>query len=407
MEQEKKFLPVILGGDIGCYSVARAFHEQYGVKSLAIGRYPMGATKNSKILEFRAVPDLFDDQSMLRELTKVYEQYKDTGLVLILLGSNDTYARMIIENNERLSEMFAVPYIKSDIMDILVKKEAFYETCVKHGIDFPKTHVFKKGDEDFSIDFDYPIILKPSSSMHYWKNPFEGMCKVYKAYDKEQALAILSEMYRGGYPENVILQEFIPGNDNEMRVLTCYSDRNAKVTMMCLGHVLLEEHTPTAIGNHAAIITEYDAELFEKFRNFLETIGYVGFSNFDLKFDVRDGKYKAFEVNLRQGRSNYYVTGSGHNIARYVVEDRILENDLPCEEVTGESYWHVIPNRIVYRYVKNPELVGRVKRLVKQKKVSNSMVYSKDMSLMRRVFYVYYYFNHFKKFKKYYHPEKS
>lgn len=36
----------------------------------------------------------------------------------------------------------------------------------------------------------------------------------------------------------------IPGNDEYMRVLTSYSDRNGKVKMMCLGHVLLEEHTP-------------------------------------------------------------------------------------------------------------------------------------------------------------------
>ena len=37
-----------------------------------------------------------------------------------------------------------------------------------------------------------------------------------------------------------------------MRVLTNYSDRNGKVKFMCLGHVLLEEHSPHGIGNHAS-----------------------------------------------------------------------------------------------------------------------------------------------------------
>lgn len=34
--------------------------------------------------------------------------------------------------------------------------------------------------------------------------------------------------------------------------------------MMCLGHVLLEEHTPLGLGNHAVIITEPNDALMAK-----------------------------------------------------------------------------------------------------------------------------------------------
>ena len=37
-----------------------------------------------------------------------------------------------------------------------------------------------------------------------------------------------------------------------------------------------------------------------KVKNLLEDLHYVGFSNFDIKYDKRDGKYRFFEINTRQ-----------------------------------------------------------------------------------------------------------
>ena len=36
---KEKITPVLLGADLNCYNVARAFHEEYGVVSYAFGRY--------------------------------------------------------------------------------------------------------------------------------------------------------------------------------------------------------------------------------------------------------------------------------------------------------------------------------------------------------------------------------
>ena len=35
---DQEFIPVILGGDINTYSVARAFYEEYKVKSYVFGK---------------------------------------------------------------------------------------------------------------------------------------------------------------------------------------------------------------------------------------------------------------------------------------------------------------------------------------------------------------------------------
>jgi D-aspartate ligase len=174
--------------------------------------------------------------------------------------------------------------------------------------------------------------------------------------------------------------------------------------MITLGHVLLEEHTPKGRGNHAAIITEYNPALTEPIRKFLEDIGYVGYANFDIKFDPRDNSYRAFEVNLRQGRSNYYVTAAGENIARYIVRDYVLD-DLGegCHVCDNEVLWCSIPRSIVFKYTHNDALTAKAKALVKAKKAHTSVWYKPDLkNNPKRLFYVAAaQYRHFEKYRTY------
>ena len=374
-------LPVLIGGDMNCYSVARAFHEAYGVKSHAFGRYAMGETKYTRIVKFTAIADIDTDEVLLQTLARFAE--KHPGKTKIVLGCTDDYAAMLIRNREALSAEFIVPYIDAALMERLVSKEDFYRICEEYGIPYPATVIVKK-DNDMAVydnlPFAYPVIIKPSSSIAYWKHPFDGMRKVYTANNAEEARKITAAIFRSGYPDTLIVQDRIPGADNEMRVLTAYCDQNAKVKMMCLGHVMLEEHAPKAIGNHAAIITEANLPLMHKIRDFLEAVGFTGIANFDIKHDTRDDSFRVFEINLRQGRSNYYVTGAGLNLARYLVEDRVLNKDLGEPLFFDkEAYWHSIPNKIVWDYTADEDLIRRARALAAAGQDTTSLGYRPDV----------------------------
>ena len=201
--------------------------------------------------------------------------------------------------------------------------------------------------------------------------------------------------------DSMIIQDMIPGDDTYMRVLTCYSDQHGKVKMMCLGHTLLEEHTPHGSGNHATIITEYNEEICTKIKAFLEDIGYVGYSNFDIKYDERDGKYKFFEINCRQGRSNYYVTGAGYNIARYFVEDYIFNKDIKFEICQNESLWSVVPIKVAKDYIVS-KYHPTIDRLLREKKFSNSLVYSGEKNLLHKLWVRHNLARHKKNYATYY-----
>ena len=93
-------IPVFLGADLNCYNFARAFHEAYGVESYAYGRYPMAPTKYSKLVHFTTVPDMDNEDTMLRILHDFAAQHK--GKRLYLFGCTDDYAAMIIRRKAEL-----------------------------------------------------------------------------------------------------------------------------------------------------------------------------------------------------------------------------------------------------------------------------------------------------------------
>lgn len=400
MEEEKKFIPLLFAGDINVYSVARAFHEVYGIKSYVYGKYPTGPCFESGIMNYTANEKADEQDTFLRLVKEFAANYHSSDILLI--GCGDSYVQLISENKDRLPENVKAPYIDIDMMNDLIHKEKFYDMCEKAGVDYPDTFVHHPGDpRNFTLPFEGPFIIKPSNGIEYWRHPYATQKKVYKVNTREELDSVLDDIYGAGYPDSVIIQNFIPGDDTYMRVLTSYSDQRGEVKLMCLGHVLLEEHTPHGIGNHAVILTEYDEELCMRFKKLLEEMNYVGFSNFDIKYDERDGKYKVFEINTRQGRSNYYVTGAGANIAQYVVEDVVYGHPIDFRIVKNESLWWVVPKGVAFKYIKPKQYKDKMRELIAAGKVVNPLFYKEDKGFKRWFKLQKNQMGHYVKFKKY------
>ena len=399
MNQSLTFQPLLFGGDINVYSVARAFHEAYGVKSVAFGKYPSFPCHGSAVIDYRVCPDNESDEAFLRNARAVAEEFSDK--TVLLLGCGDSYVQLAARHRDHLPGNVIAPYIEESLLNTLINKEKFYQLCDEHGIDHPATFIYDKTmGHDFQLPWGPPYIAKPADSVAYWACGDHSLAKVYICQSWEELLEALDHVYAAGYRDHMVLQEFIPGDDSYMRVLTNYSDRSGRVTMMCLGHVLLEEHSPHGIGNHAVIITEHDQALEEKIRDLLESLHFTGFSNFDIKYDQRDGKYKAFEINCRQGRSNYYVTGAGHNIAKLVVEDRIEGKDKELEITKNRSLWRMVPRKVAFKFTPK-KYHQEMKALIRAGADSHSLVYEKDASLKRRLRVMKNHLGNMKRFDQY------
>ena len=397
------FIPVLLGSDVNVYGMARSFHEAYGIPSVAIGKGRLNATSNSRIVSVDVVePNLEDDEVFCKTLMDFAGRYpKEQTLLLVPCGDN--YIKLLVRNQDKLRPYYRFECISEELLMRLSIKENFYEVCTEHGFAFPKTTACSyENYKNVELPFDFPVIIKPSNSVAYWNCKFPHKKKVFVAQNKEEFTAILNAIYGSSYKDHLILQEYIPGDDSQMRVMNCYCGSDKKVKLIALGQALLEEHSPEGIGSYAAIINTRDDALAQQMKDFLEGIGYVGFANFDMKLDPRDGKYKLFEMNLRQGRSSFFVTASGYNLAKWLADDVIYRKEQPLTIADNKVLWSIIPKGVIYRYVADESLKAQAKALIKEGKYCQSLYYKPDMSMKRRIGWLKNQFHYYQKYKRYF-----
>lgn len=404
MAEKIEFVPVLLGSDINVYGMARSFHEEYGIASVAIGKGILGPCTASNIVTVEVVePNLEDDEVFVSTLLNFAKRYEDSGKKLLLVPCGDNYIKLLVRNQDKLHGVYEFECIDEALLMRLSIKESFYQVCTEHGFSFPKTMTCTaENHKNLELPFDFPVIIKPSNSVAYWNCHFPHKKKVFVAESREEFEAILTAIYSSSYQDHLILQEYIPGDDSNMRVMNCYCGRDKKVKLIALGNALLEEHSPEGIGSYAAIINGYDETLNEQMEGFLEGIGYIGFANFDMKYDSRDGTYKLFEMNLRQGRSSFFVTAAGYNLAKWLVDDVIYHKEMPCTVATNKVLWTIIPKRIIFQYVKDPALKAEARELIRQGKYCQSYYYKGDRSLKRWVNFKKNQFHYFEKYKCYF-----
>ena len=143
--------------------------------------------------------------------------------------------------------------------------------------------------------------------------------------------------------------------------------------------------------------------LVENIRRMLEDCHYTGFSNFDIKVGDDPTDFRVFEINLRQGRSNYYVTASGMNIARLVVE-KWNDGGSDCMLNRNEVFWHHVPAQVAFTYTEDKALVEHARQLKAEGKEACSLLYKPDLAWnpVRYACVLEQLRRQFKKFKTYY-----
>ena len=124
---EHNFQPLLFGGDINVYSVARAFHEAYGIQSVCYGKFASGPAYGSTIIDYRVCPQNEDAATFRENVAKAAQEFADKTVLVI--GCGDSYVKLAAENKQYFPENCIAATVSGELINTLINKEKFYALC--------------------------------------------------------------------------------------------------------------------------------------------------------------------------------------------------------------------------------------------------------------------------------------
>lgn len=395
---------LMLGSDINVYYMARCYHELTGCNASALGYTPMRFTDGTSIINLSYNTSLRDPKKFADVLIDYYKNnYKDEKVLLV--PCHDVYVRLVVENKKKLEKYYIFNCPSKKIMDSFLVKEKFYQTYKDSCLSFPNTYFYNVLDKlKMPDDFRYPVIIKPSDGIEYYRHHFEGQAKVYRLNNIDEVKEVVKKVKDSGYTGNLIIQEYIKGDDTNLFDAVFYFNSKGKCELSTFAQIGLQEHGPTALGNATVLINGYNQyggtlKEVQKMKDFLESIGYTGFAEFDLKYDPEDKVFKVLEINPRQARSSYYLCACGCNLIKYLKEDLVDNKEHPYRHINKKMLLSMVPKSVIKTNIVNAEYKKEALRLFD--KHVDPLNYKNDKGLKHRIYLIVRKIQYIRKYKKF------
>ncbi|MCI1901623.1 MAG: hypothetical protein LKI93_02680 [Bifidobacteriaceae bacterium] len=389
MTKNLEIVPVLLGSGANAYGLARGFYEEFGARSYAIGPVTLLQSQNSKIIRPRVMPDLATEEGFVPALKAFAKElaHSEPGKTAIVIACGDTTAELLAHHRDEVAQDYLTSSVDGALLDRAVDKVEFSRICEQARVQTPLTRSYTF--EDFEAGKPvpepaaYPLELKAADSVAYLSVDFPGRKKAYTLHNHDELVQVVHDIYGAGYKQAIVIQEFIPGDDSQMRTLNAYVNSDGTVAMMSLGNPVMEEYAPSRIGNYAAIISEGDNTVYSETEQLLTSLHYTGYANFDLKRDPRDGTYKFLELNPRPGGSSDFTSVAGLSLARWIVRDLVMHTTAPTVRGFDRHLWLGVPKHVLRKFAPEGPVKDEALHLLKSGNWSKSAHYAPDMNVKR------------------------
>lgn len=244
----------------------------------------------------------------------------------ILYITSDDFLTAIINNLDEISNYFLINSIDKYLYEKIKNKYLQFNLAKEINIPVPETVVIKNGNlsTGFVNKLKFPIFIKGLES-NQWRNVYGGSKKGFLVNSDQQLIHYLNEIKKENI--DVILQEFVQGQDTNHFKFNCYIDKKGDLrAAFCLQK---KRQNPIHFGVGSLVESIKNQKLFEIGKRLFKSINYRGIGSAEFKFDDKNKKFKLIEINPRYWQQNSLATACGINfpLIQYLdLTDQLNEN---------------------------------------------------------------------------------
>lgn len=318
---------LVLGCSFAGIGVMRSLGAQ-GISVHGVEDDPGSPALASRYCDRRWIRE-FDARHPDRYLDFLLRLGNEIGARTLLIPTSDALAIFVSEHRDRLREKFLFADNEPELVRGLADKRRMLQIARESGISIANAEFPQDlGDvRRFSEEITFPVMVKGiRGDVLQEKTGF----RMVIAESPDELIDWYTKLEDPAAP-NLMLQEYIPGSDDQVYIFNGYFDQQSNCLAAFTGHKIRQ--FPIHVGCASLGRCAWNQAVADMTIDFMKKVGYHGILDIGYRLDPRDGLYKVLDVNPRIGGAfRMFVALNGMDVVRALYLD-----------LTGQAAETVVP----------------------------------------------------------------
>ena len=324
---------VVVVGQLGALAIMRSLGV-LGVPLYGVDGDPAAPALQSRYCRESVVLP-FDENAPKPYLDGLLGLGRRIGRRAILIPTSDETTQFVADHREALREHYVFQDNPPELIRSLASKREMFGLATQHGVPTPQT-VFPRNVDDvehYAATGRFPVMLK---GIYGNRLAARTRKKMVIVHSRAELLAEYREMEDPDDP-NLMLQEYIPGGDDQVYIFNGYFNRESDCLVGFTGHKIRQ--FPIHVGCASLGESRWNETVAQITTRFMKAVGYKGILDIGYRFDARDGQYKVLDINPRVGQAfRLFVAENNHDVARALYLDFTNQPQPPVVRREGRRW---------------------------------------------------------------------